>query len=57
MTQQELSALVLEVQQLQSERAQIDERSACIGTALMDAYPVDDRPDEVSALLDDIDNL
>ena len=57
MTQQELSALANEVKQLESERTRIDERAASIGVALMEAYPVDERPERVSALLDEIDEL
>ena len=57
MTQKELSALASEVRQIQNDRAQLDERAASIGVALMKDYPVDDRPEVVSTLLDDIDNL
>jgi hypothetical protein len=57
MTQQELSALALELEQLESERAQIEERAAHIGVALMESYPAGERPDLVSTMLDEIDNL
>ena len=51
MTQQELSALISEVQQLKSEHAQIDDRMALTGVILMDVYPIDNRPDPVTELL------
>jgi hypothetical protein len=57
MTQQELSALALELEQLESERAQIEERAAHIGVALMESYPAGERPELVSVLLENIDNL
>ena len=58
MTLQELSALVQEVKQLESERARIDDRAAYVGVRLMDTYPVGEkRPEIVDALLNDIDSL
>ena len=58
MTEKELSTLVNEIKQIESERVRLDDRAAYIGIRIMDAYPVDkDRPELVEKLLKDIDGL